>query len=162
VLVGTIRIRSTRFADIDIDEDKILDFPEGLIGFESHKRFALVTRGDSPFMWLQSVADPGLAFVVTDPLVFIPDYSPSLGDDALASLGASSAAEVGFLAIAVVPRDPQSTTINLQAPIAVNREKRLARQIVIVEPMYPLKYYVFRPQGALAAEPEGSPRGRED
>lgn len=160
--MGTIRIRSSRFSDIDVVEDRILDLPEGLIGFESHKRFALVTRGESPFMWLQSVTDPGLAFVVTDPHMFVPDYSPCLEDDALASLGASSAAEIGFLAIAVVPRDPQLTTINLQAPIAVNRGKRLARQLVTIEPRYPLKYYVFRPQGAPAAEPAGSPLGRED
>ncbi len=141
-----LRVLSTRFSEIEVPDDRILQFPDGLIGFEDYRRFALVSRGESLFLWLQSVDDPDLAFVVTDPLVFVDDYRPRLDEDVRRSLHAAEESDVGYLVIAVVPEDPRDTTINLQAPIAVNRSARLARQLVTMDPSYPLKYYVFRQQ----------------
>jgi flagellar assembly factor FliW len=153
-----IRVHTTRFSDIEVAEDRIISFPEGLIGFEEHKQFALITRGDSPFVWLQSLKDPALAFVAADPLAFVPDYRPDIDEDTVLSLGAGSEAEVRYLAIAVVPQDPTETTLNLQAPIAVNPATRVARQVVTMNPAHPLKFRLF--QAARAADPEdaGAPR----
>lgn len=144
LVVNRVLIHTTRFSDIDVAEDRVMRFPEGLIGFEGQRRFALITRGDSPFMWLQSLDDPGLAFVVTDPLVFVPGYSVTPDEDTMAGLEAESPGDLRYLAIAVVPRDPSQTSLNLQAPIAVNQARRIARQIVTMDSEHPLKYYVFR------------------
>lgn len=137
-------IHTTRFSDIDVAEDMVMRFPDGLIGFEERRRFALITRGNSPFRWLQSLDDPGIAFVVTDPLMFVPGYSVSPDEDTVAGLEAASPADLRYLAIAVVPRDPSQTSLNLQAPIAVNHARGIARQIVTMNPEHPLKYYVFQ------------------
>src|SRR6187455_1134938 len=69
-------VRTTRFGVIDIAEDRVITFPKGLLGFSSNTRFCLLEPGeDACFFWLQSLDEPGLAFVVTDPSMFINDYS---------------------------------------------------------------------------------------
>ncbi|NPV69694.1 MAG: flagellar assembly protein FliW [Firmicutes bacterium] len=143
-----MRVKTTRFAEIEVSDDKMLRFPEGLIGFESCTRFALISRGDSLFMWLQSLDDPALAFVVTDPSAFVPGYKPEIDRDSLRTLGVESPSDLKYLSIAVVPADPSRTTINLRAPIAVNHGNRVAVQVVTLNPDNPLKFRVFDRGGA--------------
>ncbi|MGE5542594.1 MAG: flagellar assembly protein FliW, partial [Bacillota bacterium] len=160
-MVNRVLIHTTRFSDIDVAEDRVIRFPEGLIGFEQQRRFALITRGNSPFMWLQSLDDPGLAFAVTDPLIFVPGYSVTPDEDTIASLEAESPVDLRYLAIAVVPSDPSQTSLNLQAPIAVNHARRMARQIVTMNPEHPLKYYVFQQRADAPSRTPGFGERRE-
>ncbi len=156
--MSKVRVDSTRFADIEVDEDRVLFFPDGIIGFESFKRFALVAQGESALMWLQSLDEPSLAFVVADPLEYYRGYQPDFEEDVVKSLGASSSDELGFWAIAVIPPDPSRATLNLRAPIAVNKTKRLARQIVTTDPRFPIKYRMFSDQNRPRGE-EGTSSG---
>ena len=141
--MGQVSVNTSRFSEIQVDEDRILCFPEGIIGFEAFKRFALIAQGDSPFMWLQSVEEPSLAFLVTDPANYCQSYRPDFDEDVVKCLGASSPDEVGYLAIAAVPPDPSKATLNLRAPIAVNKRKRIGRQIVATDPAFLIKYRIF-------------------
>ena len=71
-----MQIETTRFGALDIEEGRILDFPEGLPGFEACRHFALVPHGEaSPFEWLQSVEDGALAFLAMKPHQIFPDYA---------------------------------------------------------------------------------------
>jgi len=64
-------VRTTRFGDVDIAEDRVITFPKGLLGFADNKRYCLFEPNeDACFYWLQSLDDPTLAFVVTDPALF--------------------------------------------------------------------------------------------
>ena len=66
-------INSTRFGQIEIRDDSIIVFPEGLIGLGG-SRYALVARDDkSVFFWLHSIDDPSLALPVTKPWPFFTD-----------------------------------------------------------------------------------------
>ena len=71
-----MQVRTTRFGTVEIAEDRVIHFAKGLLGFGEHKRFCLLEpQEDSAFFWLQSIDDPALAFVVTDPSFFVPEFS---------------------------------------------------------------------------------------
>ena len=66
-------VNTTRFGQVEIDDDRVLEFPKGLLGFARHQRYALIQpTGESYFFWLQAIDAPELAFVVTDPSVQAP------------------------------------------------------------------------------------------
>src|SRR5688500_20181301 len=73
-----MEIDTTRFGRISVDDDRIMTFPRGLLGFPDHGRYALIQTGEENyFFWLQCVDEPNLAFVVTDPSIFFKDYQRS-------------------------------------------------------------------------------------
>src|SRR5687768_15135601 len=77
-----IEIQSTRFGTLVVDDGRIINFPNGLLGFPDHKRFALIQTGEENyFFWLQSVDEPNLAFVVTDPAIFFKGYDVPLREE---------------------------------------------------------------------------------
>ena len=77
-----MEIQSTRFGRIVVDDDRLMTFPQGLLGFPDQARYALVQTGtDNYFYWLQAVEDPNLAFVVTDPNLFFKDYDVPLREE---------------------------------------------------------------------------------
>src|SRR5688572_18332474 len=68
-------IETTRFGLLSVEDERIITFPNGLLGFPDHTRFALIQTGEENyFFWLQAVDEPNLAFVVTDPTTFFKDY----------------------------------------------------------------------------------------
>lgn len=71
-----MKIITRDFGEQEIEEDKIITFPEGIIGFENVKRYALLSPlGDGVFpMWLQAVDSKEPCFVVYDPMVIYSDY----------------------------------------------------------------------------------------
>src|SRR4051812_973540 len=72
---GMIEIQTTRFGLLEVDAERILTFPRGLLGFPTYQRYALIQAGeDNYFFWLQCVDEPNLAFVVTDPAIFFKTY----------------------------------------------------------------------------------------
>ena len=88
----TMNIETTRFGALDIEDRKVLSFPEGLPGFEGLRLFTLVPHHTaaggkgSPFVWLQSLEDGGLAFLAMEPQQAFPDYAPRVAPADLASL----------------------------------------------------------------------------
>jgi flagellar assembly factor FliW len=148
-----VKIGTTRFGEIEVPLDRIIEFPQGLIGFSDVRRYALVDNpSGGPFQWLQAVDRPGLAFVITDPRVFFPDYTVPVRAEDLATIRASGIDEAVVVVILVVPRDPERITANLQGPIVINLRERLARQLVIDLPGYTTRQAIFsRADGGDAA-----------
>ena len=71
-----------RVSGLTVDDDRVMTFPNGLLGFPEHTRFALIQTGEENyFFWLQSVDDPNLAFVVTDPTIFFKDYDVPIREE---------------------------------------------------------------------------------
>ena len=125
-----MRIETSRFGQVEVDPQRIITLPKGMLGFPSHQRFALIaTNGDSPFYWLQAVDEPGLAFVVTDPTMFLPDYDVTLKVDDLELLDMTAGDEATLLV--VCNKVDELLTGNLQGPIAVNPQTRVAKQLVL-------------------------------
>jgi flagellar assembly factor FliW len=140
-----MNIEGTRFGTIDFTEEDVVLFPEGLIGFSKLQRHVVVCpKPDSPFRWLQSLDEPGLAFLVTDPSMYVPEYSPVVDE------GQIKALEIGvntprllFTTVSIPHGQPEEMTVNLAAPIVINALTRRAKQIVLEDQAYTIKHRVF-------------------
>ena len=144
-----MQIETTRFGALFIEDSRVITFPEGLPGFEGCRRFTLVPHpaaegsAPSPFEWLQSVEDSSLAFLAMDPHLAFPQYAPRLPLGELKGLCLDSGddEEASLLALLTVPQgDPQGVTANLMAPVVVNREARLGKQVVVSGEEYSLRH----------------------
>ncbi len=139
-------IDSTRFGTIEVDEEAVITFSQGLFGFESYRRFVVLCIDEkSPFRWLQSMEEPGLAFVVIEPRHFMPDYAPTISDADAEALGIG--ADTPYLVFAVVtipPGKPEEMTANLMGPIIVNAATRMARQVIVEDDCYSTKHVILQ------------------
>ncbi|MBF0170578.1 MAG: flagellar assembly protein FliW [Nitrospinae bacterium] len=139
-----MKITSARLGQVDIDPAKILTFPDGIIGFPDLKRYILLPFvDDSPLQLLQAVDEPGLAFVVIDPLVFLAEYRLDLSAEDMAYLKAPDAAGLIVAVIVTIPEDPYKMTANLQGPLVFNPETRLAKQVVNDPGTYPTRHAIL-------------------
>lgn len=138
-----MEIQTTRFGAMSIEDERLMTFPNGLLGFPSHTRFALIQTGsENYFFWLQSVDDPHLAFVVTDPSTFFKNYEVPLRDELHQELQVTDPA---FLQIFVICNKVGDwLTGNLLGPIVVNASNRLAQQLVLTEKKWTTRQPLLR------------------
>jgi flagellar assembly factor FliW len=123
-----LAIESSRFGRVEIDPDTVIEFPDGLVGLSGSRYALLATDAASPFTWLQSLEDPGLALVVTDPHRFFANFSVELDDQDAARLGLDDTAAVTVYVTVRAAPALEDFTANLRAPILV-RDGR-AHQII--------------------------------
>ena len=124
------KIRS-RFGEIEYDPENTLQFPEGLIGFEALRNFIVMpNEKDGPLFWIQSVEDPQVAFVLTDPIGFYYDYKIVPDGRERQKLGIDEKADCHVLSIVTVPEDLK-ITLNLAAPILFAPDTNCALQVVL-------------------------------
>jgi flagellar assembly factor FliW len=128
-----VKIITTRFGEIEIDEKKIITFPLGIPGFGELKRYVLIDYKD-PIQWLHAVDDPDVAFIVINPFVIFPSYSVDIRDDEEMFLGIKGPTDVVVLAILCVANN--SMTANLRAPLVINSANYNAAQILIGDERY--------------------------
>lgn len=137
-------IETPRFGKLEVSEEKVLTFPEGLLGFRDFKRFVFHQPApDAVLLWMQSIELPALAFVVADPRMFKPDYAVNVTAAQLEPLELTDPSKASVWVILTVPEDPTKMTANLQGPLVVNAEKQLGAQIVINEEGVTTKYPVL-------------------
>jgi flagellar assembly factor FliW len=135
---------TNRFGAVEIDEDRIIEMPDGMIGFEERRFILLSPDNNGRFFWFQSVGNPALAFVVTDPTAFVPGYEVSLTPDEYDKLKLDpDSAEVILLVVTTMAREAKDITINLQGPIVVNPAKMMAKQIVLENGKYGIRHPLF-------------------
>ncbi len=149
-----IHVDTARFGSIEVDESALFEFPMGMLGFTRQKRFVIVDHSDdSPFKWLQSVDDGGLAFILTDPLFFKPDYHVRVRKGELSVIGPVREADLVVSVIMTVPQNPREMTANLLAPLIFNMANRKGMQLVMTDRRFPVKYRVFDDRRAPVAPP---------
>lgn len=137
-------IQTTRFGELEIREEDIYTFPEGLLGFSHVKKFVVVENpSGGPFLWLQAVEHPAIAFVITNPLLIKPDYTVAVKKEELAVIKLERSEDGEVHVILTVPSDPLKTTANLMGPLVFNVKERLGKQIVLSDVGYTTKYPVF-------------------
>ncbi len=141
---GTLKINTSRFGEVEINEKDIITLPEGLIGFPELNQFILLDHDqDSPFKWLQSVTDSAMAFIVISPLSFRPDYMVEVTEEEVASLKLSNPNEAVISVIVTIPVDPKKMSANLKAPLVFNLSNRLGKQVVLKDPQYQTKHFIM-------------------
>ncbi len=138
-------VKTTRFGEIEVSEDQIITMVDPILGFPYAKRYVLINhREGSPFKWLQSVDNGELAFVVINPKLIKPDYVVPIEEEDVKKLQIESPEDAEVYVIVVIPDNPEEMTANLRGPIVINRKKRLAKQVVIPDDSYPIKYRIVR------------------
>lgn len=138
-----IRIQTKAYGPLEVDERQILHFPEGLLGFEKFKDYALLDAAQKPFFYLQSMDISELAFVLIDPFLFRPDYSVDADDALLSSVGIERPEDALVLCIVTVPSDGSPITANLMGPLIVDRASRRGVQAVMTDPRWQTKHDVL-------------------
>ena len=136
----------TKYYDIvDIDEKSILDFKEGLPGFEDYKKYVLLgeDQDEVVFKWLQSVEKPDLAFVVINPFCIKKDYEFKLEDSVIKALGIGRAEDVKVYSIVVVPEDVSKISVNLKAPVIINNKNNKGMQVILDREDYSVRHYIL-------------------
>jgi flagellar assembly factor FliW len=143
-----MEIQSNRLGRVVVDDDRLMTFPHGLLGFPDHARYALVRTGaDNYFYWLQAVDDPNLAFVVTDPKVFFKDYDVPVREETGRDLQLADEADLQVLVICNKVGD--WLTGNLLGPILLNAQNRLAQQVVLTEKKWTTRQPLLRLQSEI-------------
>lgn len=140
-----IKINTRDFGEIEIEEDKIFDFPVGLFAFEDAKRFALINPlGENVYpMWLQCTDSISPCFIVFDPTTIDENYRVSLTPIEENQLKIKENTKVRCLCIAKVPEDYRNTTVNMKSPIIVNIEQKIAMQVILPHE-YPFRYPIYQ------------------
>lgn len=129
---NTLEIQTSRFGKIQVDADRIITFPRGLLGFPDYQKYALIGAGnENYFFWLQSIDKPGLAFVVTDPATFFKTYDVPLKEEIQQELELTDPSMSQIFVICNKVGD--WLTGNLLGPIVVNAVSRIAQQVVLTE-----------------------------
>ncbi|NBC10201.1 MAG: flagellar assembly protein FliW [Planctomycetes bacterium] len=143
-------IETTRFGQVEVEEARIIRFPKGLLGFPRFKQYVLIESGkDSSFWWLQSIDLPELAFVVTDPSLFVPTYQVPIKPEQLSELGISSIGEAQVFVI--VNKREHTLTGNLQGPLVVSVQQRIGEQLVLSDRRFTTRVPLIELGAPLAA-----------
>lgn len=142
-----MKVNTKIFGEIQIEDDKIIEFSGGIIGFPELTRFALIhdeAKGvGAGIRWLQSMQEPAFAMPVMDPLLVCPEYNPQVEDELLTELGDLDADNLLVLVTVTVPADLTGMSVNLRGPLVINSQNRKACQVIVDGEDYAVKYPVY-------------------
>ena len=142
-----MRVNTRLFGEIEIADEKIITFPNGIIGFADMTKFTLIfdeEQGSSAgIRWLQSLDEPGFAMPVMDPLTVKEDYNPEVDDELLKNIGNVNADNILVLVTVTVPSDLTKMSVNLQGPIIINVDECKACQVIVDNEDCPVKYPIY-------------------
>ncbi|MDD6036398.1 MAG: flagellar assembly protein FliW [Lachnospiraceae bacterium] len=140
-------IKTRHFGEVNLDEEKVITFDEGLIGFEDCKRYTILYNneegGNNTISWLQSLDVPELALPVISPLSVMADYNPIVEDEVLLPLGELTEENLIILLTLSVPSDITKMSANLKAPLIINADTKKGCQIIAENPDYVIKYNIY-------------------
>ncbi|AOZ97364.1 flagellar assembly factor FliW [Butyrivibrio hungatei DSM 14810] len=141
-----MKLTTRVFGEVEIEESKIITFPNGIIGFPDMTRFTLMhdeDQGSNTIKWLQSIDEPNFAMPVMDPLVVCPDYKPVVDKAEVEYIGNLSEEEMLVLVTVTVPHDLKLMTVNLKGPFIINTKDMKASQTIIDNDEYPVKFPIY-------------------
>ena len=150
-------VKTRFFGEVDIEDEKILTFDNGIMGFEDMKRWTLIydidKGSEGPISWFQSLDMAELALPVINPYTVTAVYEPVVEDELLKPLGEFKDEElVTFLTITIPSEDPSKTTANFRAPILINPVNRKGIQVIVNNEDYPIKFSIYESVQKMKAE----------
>ncbi|MCR4754531.1 MAG: flagellar assembly protein FliW [Lachnospiraceae bacterium] len=135
------------FGKIDVKEDKIIEFPKGILGFEDLKKFTLTfdSEKSSPtgLNFLVSLDEPAFMMPVVTAVAVKPDYAPQISAEVENAIGPLTENNVLVLVTMTIPSDITQMTVNLNAPIIINIETNKAVQTMVENEGYDIKYPIY-------------------
>jgi flagellar assembly factor FliW len=152
--IQTTMVDLPRFGELTYAETDVIDFPWGIPGFPSLRRWLLLTLDAHPgFVWLQSLEDLKVAIPTADPHFIFETYDPKLPPYAFVALDINNAEDFTLLCVVVVTSNAQEMTMNLMAPIVVNLRNRKARQVMLENSTFSVREPIPRKTSETAPAP---------
>lgn len=140
-----MKVKTTRFGELEVEKKDIINFSEGLLGFEDLKKFFIVDPGDQTLiLWLQSIDDAATAFPMIEPKIYKPDYAVKLLPAELNSLDLENLNNTSIYTILTIPQDVTEMSANLKAPIVINNQSKNARQIVLQDSKLEVRHKMYK------------------
>lgn len=138
-------IQTKHFGDVEIAEEDVLVFEYGIPGFDELTKFVILGKTDveSPFFWLQSLEDSGVAFVISDPFNYVSDYEAEIDTTMAKFLGIEDENDAIIYNIVTVPEDISKTSINLKAPLIINTKNNKGCQVILENEKYKFKHIIM-------------------
>lgn len=141
-----MQLETTRFGIVEIAPESVITFTQPILGFQQYRRFVLLPGPSDPLSWLQSTDSGDLAFILMDPKAVFADYVVELSRNELAELAANSVDDLRAYTLVVVPPDPSQVRTNLRAPILINLQHRLGKQVILDNSEYPIQFFLAQGQ----------------
>jgi flagellar assembly factor FliW len=139
-----VKIKTTRFGELEVDKKDVIEFTEGLLGFENQKKFFIVDPGDQTLiLWLQSTDDAGTAFPIIEPKIFQPNYMVKLLPVELNSLALENLQNASVYTVLTIPQNVTEMSANLKAPVIINNKTKMARQIVLQDSKLEVRFKMY-------------------
>ena len=143
-------VETTRFGVVDVDDHRIITFPAGLLGFAAYKSYAMLQPDENgAFLWLQSLEAPELAFVVTEPTLWVKDYQAPIRRQQMDELALESLDDAQVFVI--VNKYGTTVTANLQGPLVFNAVNRRGMQLVLPDKRWTTRHEIVQLETALQA-----------
>ncbi len=135
---------TTRFGNVEVLEENIIHFPDGIPGFEGNKDWYFLGEQEHPVKWLQNLEDGSIALPIIAPQAVCPEYDARVQDSELESIHPESADDLVLVSVVSIPPDaPWNMTVNLRAPIIVNKRLNLGSQVIALNEEYGVRHLVF-------------------
>jgi len=137
-------ISTSRFGQVELKQEDVLNFPEGLLGFADLRKFVLLDDpNDEIFAWLQSCEAAQIAFPVLEPELFAANYKANLTKGDMEALKMTAQDKARYFSIVTIPDDPTQMTANLKAPVVINVAEKIARQCVLQDNNLAIREPIF-------------------
>ena len=139
------KLTTHHFGEIEYDPTRIITFPHGIPGFPDSTQYLLMSENDDEdtYFWLQSIEDGNVAFTLMNVYKVLPDYDPHVDEEELAELGDVSDSPLEIYNIVVIPEYVRQMRVNLRAPIVINNNTGLGKQVICANDDYPIRYMIF-------------------
>lgn len=142
-----MRLETRYFGEVEIADEKIIHFPQGIPGFDEYKDYTVIydLEDEQPFFsWLQCVTEKNLAFPIVNPFRVKEDFNPVIEDELLKELGEFESEDLAVFLLATVPSDVTKTTVNMKAPIIINTKNRQGLQIIVENEDYEIRHALMK------------------
>ena len=139
------KVTTSRFGELEIEEKRIIHFKDGIPAFEDEHEFIILPYDEeSPYYFMQSLKTPDLAFLLTIPFLFFPDYTFEIDDETVDELNIEKSDKVSYYTLVTIPNySIRYMTANLLAPIVLNTKNMNAKQIILEKTNYTTKERLF-------------------
>jgi len=138
-----MKVDTKAYGPMEFDEKQKVTIPLGLFGFEDYTEYVLFDSENLPFLWLQSVDERDIAFVLINPFLFRKDYEANVTNEELAEIGITSSDNVLIFVIVTIPQDGSPMTANLQGPVIINKENKTGMQAILSDAKWKTKHDIM-------------------
>ena len=140
-----MKLKTRNVGEIDIDEKKIITFKEGIFGFSAYTRYIFVEDEDkeSPFIYMQSIDDGDICFILANPGAFAQGYNPKINEEYFQKLGGGDNSDFVLLVITNLSNSDNEATVNLLAPILIQKNTRLGLQLILESTQYTVRHRII-------------------